>query len=77
MHEIPQTRASLLLQLKEKSDDAWTEFLSVYEQALLRFCSSKGLQHADCDDVIQDVLVAVMNKLPLWETDRGKGSFRG
>ena len=77
MHEIPQTRASLLLQLGEKSEDAWAEFLSVYERALFRFCCSKGLQEADCEDVLQDVLTAVMNKVSSWDPDRTKGKFRG
>ncbi|MEO1526879.1 MAG: sigma-70 family RNA polymerase sigma factor [Planctomycetota bacterium] len=77
MQEIPQTRASLLLQLSERSDDAWTEFLAVYEKALLKFCFSKGLQEADCEDVIQDVLLAVINKISDWDPDEGKGRFRG
>ena len=77
MHEVPQTRASLLLQLSDKSEDAWAEFLSVYEKALFRFCCSKGLQEADCEDVLQDVLTAVMKKVSSWDPDQSKGKFRG
>ena len=77
MHEVPQTRASLLLQLGDKSEDAWAEFLSVYEKALFRFCCSKGLQEADCEDVLQDVLTAVMKKVSSWDHDQSKGKFRG
>ncbi len=77
MNEIPQTRQSLLLQLGRKSDDAWTEFLTVYETALFRFCLAKGLQEADARDVLQDVLTAVLKRIPTWDPDSSKGSFRG
>ena len=77
MNEIPQTRASLLLELGKQSEHAWAEFISVYEQALYRFCRAKGLQDADANDVLQDVLTAVLKKLPSWNPDSSRGSFRG
>lgn len=77
MNEIPQTRASLLLRLGNESQDAWPEFISIYESALYGFCRAKGLQDADAQDVLQDVLTAVMKKLPDWNPDSDKGSFRG
>jgi RNA polymerase sigma-70 factor (ECF subfamily) len=77
MNEIPQTRESLLLQLGMHSEDAWSEFLSVYEQALYRFCRAKGLQDADANDVLQGVLTAVLKRIPSWDPDSSKGSFRG
>ena len=77
MSEIPQTRASLLLSLGQHSEDAWAEFLTIYEQAVHRFCRSKGLQDADCQDVLQDVLTAVVKKVPAWDHDSQKGKFRG
>ncbi|QEG21592.1 RNA polymerase sigma factor [Mariniblastus fucicola] len=77
MNEIPQTRASLLLRLGNESQNAWPEFLSIYESALYGFCRAKGLQDADARDVLQDVLTAVMKKLPDWDSDSSKGSFRG
>ena len=77
MNEIPQTRASLLLRLGNQSQDAWPEFLAIYESALYGFCRAKGLQDADAHDVLQDVLTAVITKLPDWDPDSNKGSFRG
>ncbi len=77
MSEIPQTRESLLISLRNRSEDAWSEFFSVYENALYRFCRSKGLQSADCDDVLQEVLTAVLAKVSNWDHDSSKGSFRG
>ena len=77
MNEIPQTRASLLIRLGNQSQDAWPEFISIYESALYGFCRAKGLQDADVQDVLQDVLTAVMQKLPDWDSDSNRGSFRG
>lgn len=77
MNEIPKTRASLLMALGRHSEDAWSEFLSVYENAIFRFCRAKGLQEADARDAVQDVMEAVMERLPTWDTDRRRGSFRG
>ena len=77
MNEIPQTRASLLISLCQRSEDAWAEFLAIYEQAIIRFCLSKGLQEADCRDVFQEVLTAVLNKVPSWDHREEKGRFRG
>ena len=77
MNEIPQTRQSLLIELGQKSEDAWAEFLAVYENALYRFCLAKGLQPADAQDVLQDVLAAVLKRIPSWDPDTSRGSFRG
>lgn len=76
MSEIPQTRQSLLIELAKRSDDAWAEFLDVYEQAILRLCRSKGLQEADARDVAQEVLSAVHQRVSTWDHDSAKGSFR-
>ncbi|MFK7820217.1 MAG: RNA polymerase sigma factor [Planctomycetaceae bacterium] len=76
MTDLPQTRQSLLLQLGKRSDEAWSEFLNVYENALYRYCRARGLQDADACDATQDVLAAVHKRLPTWDRDTSKGSFR-
>ncbi|MEL7497240.1 MAG: sigma-70 family RNA polymerase sigma factor [Planctomycetota bacterium] len=76
MNEIPQTRQSLLLALGRHSESAWSEFVSVYETALLRYCRARGLQEADAQDVLQNVLEAVYQRVPSWDVHR-TGSFRG
>ena len=76
MNELPQTRQSLLVELGRRSDDAWSEFLEVYERALFRYCRARGLQDADAEDVTQDVLAAVHKRIPSWDPDASKGSFR-
>lgn len=77
MHELPATRQSLILQLQSSSDDAWIEFLTVYEQAIYRFCRSRGLQDADAHDVTQEVFSALHARIAQWDTRESRGSFRG
>lgn len=73
---LPQTRRSLLVRLNSKSNDAWAEFLQIYQNAIIRFASSKGLQLADAEDVAQEVFEAVEKKLPSWNFSDSVGKFR-
>ena len=77
MTRAPQTRQSLLLELGKHSEEAWSEFLAVYESALVAFCRSMGLQEADARDATQEVLEALLQRLPSWQADAQAGSFRG
>ena len=76
MPQIPQTRRSLLIQLGKQNDEAWAEFLQVYETAIVGFCRAMGLQDADARDATQEVLAAVHAKVPTWDHDAKRGSFR-
>ncbi len=76
MTELPRTRQSLLIQLERRSDEAWAEFLAIYEQAIYRVCRSRGLQDADARDVSQEVFAAVHAKLATWDHNAARGSFR-
>lgn len=77
MPELPQTRHSLLIRLADQSQDAWVDFVQIYEQSLLAFARSKGLQDADAHDLSQQVMQAVEKKLANWNPDSRHGSFRG
>jgi RNA polymerase sigma-70 factor (ECF subfamily) len=77
MTQLPQTRQSLLIRLSRNSNDAWSEFLEVYEQAIYTFARRRGLQDADAWDVTQEVLAAVEKKVESWQADPEKGTFRG
>ena len=77
MFELPETRQSLLLRLRQQSGDAWEDFLEIYENAIYQYCRRRGLQDADARDVTQDVLAAVDRKLAVWEHDPSKAPFRG
>ena len=73
----PETRASLISRLNEPaSEEVWTEFVSIYRPLIIRVAIAKGLQHADAEDLAQDVLGTVRRSLSTFES-QGLGSFRG
>ena len=76
MPDLPPTRQSLLIELGKRNDVAWSEFLAVYEQAVIGYCVRRGLQEADARDVAQEVFAALHGRLESWEPDSGRGSFR-
>jgi RNA polymerase sigma factor (sigma-70 family) len=75
--EYPETRASLLVRLRDCADqEAWAEFVEIYRPVIYRLACRKGLQHADADDLAQQVLVAVASAVHRWEPDETRGRFR-
>ncbi len=80
MHTGRTTRGTLLNRVREgaEGDDAaaWRELDDTYREMLLRFCRSRGLQHADAEDVIQQVFGRLIDGLRRFEYDRSKGRFR-
>jgi RNA polymerase sigma factor (sigma-70 family) len=78
MNEIPDTRHSLLIRLRDRGDKrAWTQFVEIYEPLLYRLGRRKGLQHADAEELAQEALVAVMSAIEDWDPDPSRGTFRG
>lgn len=78
MDSDPETRPSLVLRLREPRDEqAWAEFLDIYEPLIYRLIRRKGLQDADAREVTQEVLLAVAKVVETWEPDPARGSFRG
>jgi len=78
MMSAEETRASLLLRLRDSQDQlAWSTFLQIYQPLILRLTCRSGIQEADAREVTQDVLLAVAKSISRWETDPQRGSFRG
>lgn len=78
MSQLPDTRHSLLLRLREADDEtAWTTFVQIYERAIYGFARRRGLQDSDARDVAQQVLLAVHGQIADWDANPTKGSFRG
>jgi RNA polymerase sigma factor (sigma-70 family) len=77
MPSLPKTRASLILRLPDPADAlAWDEFVGVYAPLVYRLARRQGLQPADADEVVQEVLAAVARSVDAWLTNADRGLFR-
>jgi RNA polymerase sigma-70 factor (ECF subfamily) len=71
------TRPSLLLRLRDASDsDSWEDFARVYGPVIRGYCRRRGLQQADADDVVQEVLGQVAQSIGTFEYEPERGRFR-
>jgi RNA polymerase sigma factor (sigma-70 family) len=76
--ELPLTRASLLIRLRDRADHgAWNEFVDVYGPVIYGFARKRGLQDADAADMMQDVLRSVSSAIERLDYDPRQGRFRG
>jgi len=77
MAEIPPTRASLLVRLRDPRDQtAWQEFVTLYAPLVYGYARKQGLQDADAADLGQEVLLAIAGAVAHLEYDPARGSFR-
>jgi RNA polymerase sigma factor (sigma-70 family) len=77
MAEIPNTRASLLVRIRDPHDQrAWAEFVEIYEPVLYRLARQRGFQDADARELTQEVFVAVASSIDRWTVDPARGKFR-
>jgi RNA polymerase sigma factor (sigma-70 family) len=71
------TRLSLIARLSDHDDvAAWEEFVAIYVPLLYRLARQKGLQHADAEELSQEVLLAVSRAVHRWQPDPERGRFR-
>ncbi|WP_346187446.1 sigma-70 family RNA polymerase sigma factor [Rubritalea halochordaticola] len=72
----PDTRHSLIMRACDVGDaDAWQELVQQYQRFIYYVLGEIGIDHADLDDVSQQVLVHLTRDLASY--DKNKGSFRG
>lgn len=77
MSNSPSTRYSLLARLGQPSDEqAWQEFIEIYEPLIYRLARRRGFQHADADDLCQEVFQATAKAIERWHARADRGSFR-
>jgi RNA polymerase sigma-70 factor (ECF subfamily) len=74
---LPTTRVTLLRQLRHDPSDpsCWDEFVERYGRHIYRWCRQWHLQDADAEDVTQDTLVKLTQKLGGFTYDPNR-SFR-
>jgi RNA polymerase sigma factor (sigma-70 family) len=75
---VSNTTSCELLQRLVSGDkeNAWREFVARYGGLVRGFSQRQGLQSADCDDVLQEVLLGVSRAMPGFEYDPTRGKFR-
>jgi RNA polymerase sigma-70 factor (ECF subfamily) len=71
------TQPSLLSRVRDPSDHrAWAQFEAKYRQLILRFCRRRGLQQTDAEDALQLSMTNLVQALPKFIYDPGRGRFR-
>jgi RNA polymerase sigma factor (sigma-70 family) len=75
---LPTTHVTLLTQLRQDPSDqaGWDAFVERYGRHIYRWCRQWNLQDADAEDVTQDILVKLTQKLRAFTYDPSR-SFRG
>ena len=75
---LPTTRVTLLARLRQNPTDqaAWDVFVERYGRHIYRWCRRWKLQDADAEDVTQDILLKLTQKLRAFAYDPSR-SFRG
>src|SRR3954447_16128223 len=74
---FPTTRLSLLTQLRQDPSDqaGWEEFVERYGRHIYRWCRQWKLQDADAEDLTQNILLKLTQKLRAFAYDPSR-SFR-
>lgn len=71
------TSFTLIGRLREPDDaDAWAHFVALYAPLLRAWVRPLCRQDADAEDVVQEVLVVVVRRLPAFAHSRRMGAFR-
>src|SRR3954465_766402 len=74
---LPSTRVTLLTRLRQDPIDhaGWDEFVERYGRHIYRWCRQWKLQDADAEDVTQEILMKLTQKLRAFRYDPSR-SFR-
>jgi RNA polymerase sigma-70 factor (ECF subfamily) len=71
------TRKTLLARVRDRRDDeAWREFYALYAPLLYHYARSRGLARADAEELRDHCFEVIARRLPDFEYDRKKGSFK-
>ena len=71
------TSATLLERLRDRADaEAWQRLVDLYTPLLTGWLRRYSLQTSDVDDLVQEVLTAVVRDIPRFEHNRRPGAFR-
>lgn len=72
------TRLSLIGRLGNKADqEAWFEFVEIYEPLVFNVVTRHGIQHADAKEITQQVLTKILTAIDSRDHENATGTFRG
>ena len=72
------TRRSLLSRLRNLEDNvSWQDFFETYWKLIYSAATKAGLSDADAEDVVQETVITVTQKIGEFRYDPQKGSFKG
>ncbi len=71
------TRATLLLRLRDRSDqDSWAEFVEIYTPLLYAYCQKREINSTETADIVQDVFRSISLAIQGFDYDPSKGRFK-
>lgn len=74
---MPDTSHTLLERLSHGGDkEAWRTLVELYAPLLRAWLLRYDVRPADCDDLVQDVLLVVVRELPAFQHNQRTGAFR-
>ena len=75
--DFPETRESLLVRVRSPENrEAWDQFVLIYRPVIYRLARYRGLQDADAQDLVQQVLIAIAGAICSWEKANESVRFR-
>jgi RNA polymerase sigma factor (sigma-70 family) len=77
--DMPSTHISLLCALQEDGhrDEMWVVFSARYRDVILGWCLRRGLPPDAAEDLTQEVMLKLFQRLPEYRYDPARGQFRG
>lgn len=71
------TRRSLLSRVKNPDDyESWKDFYDTYRKLVYSVAAKAGLNHSECEDVVQDTFITLSKTMPNFKYDPAIGSFK-
>ena len=71
------TRASLLIRIRDPDDSvSWGEFYQIYSPLIYRYALSRGLSHADAEEIRSSCYETIVKKIKTFEYEKSKGGFK-
>jgi RNA polymerase sigma-70 factor, ECF subfamily len=74
---MEMTRHSLLLRARGGDEDAWADLSRLYRPLIRGYLRRQSVPEAEQDDLVQEILLAIVRGLPSFEHSGRRGAFRG